>query len=151
VSSTPESRATLSSKFGATVFGATVFGVTVAEGRISNLLGCRWQRMNPGAGFAGNPIESIEEGIHHRGTEAPRRGRSGSERIRIWFVKPFILLAAQNHVFIESPFPRLTLEQRQNQHFLSEHCFVKGINSDRARFEFSFGRCSFPQFFSVPL
>jgi hypothetical protein len=45
----------------------------------------------------------------------------------------FILFAAQNDAFIESPFPRVTLEQRQNQYFLSEHCFVKGINVGRAR------------------
>jgi hypothetical protein len=45
----------------------------------------------------------------------------------------FILLAAQNDAFIESPFPRVTLEQRQNQQFLSERCFVKGINLGRAR------------------
>jgi hypothetical protein len=37
--------------------------------------------MNPGAGFAGNPIESIEEGIHHRGTEAQRH--RGTEKREI--------------------------------------------------------------------
>jgi hypothetical protein len=44
-----------------------------------------------------------------------------------------ILLAAQNDAFIESPFPRVTLEQRQSEQFLSERCFVKGINVGRAR------------------
>jgi hypothetical protein len=62
--------------------------------------------MNLGVGFAGNPIESIEEGIHHRGTEAPRRGRSVSERIRIWFAQPFILHAVEFEVSFASRFPR---------------------------------------------
>jgi hypothetical protein len=31
--------------------------------------------MNPGVGFAGNVIESIEEGIHHRGTEKRKIGQ----------------------------------------------------------------------------
>jgi hypothetical protein len=48
-------------------------------------------------------------------------------------VRRVILLAAQNDAFIESPFPRVTLEQRQNQQFLSERCFVKGINVGRAK------------------
>jgi hypothetical protein len=54
-----------------------------ANGRISNLLGYRRQRMNPGAGFAGNPIESIEEGIYHRGTEKWKIGqRTHSNLVR---------------------------------------------------------------------
>jgi hypothetical protein len=55
----------------------------VGHGRISNLLGYRRQRMNPGAGFAGNPIESIEEGIHRRGTEKRKIGqRTHSHLVR---------------------------------------------------------------------
>jgi hypothetical protein len=115
------------------------------HGRISNLLGCRWQRMNPGVDFAGNPIESIEEGIHHRGTEAPRRGRSGRERIRIWFVKLLILHAVEIDVIVCRPVSAFEANSPLRTQFPEIAGFHNGINSDRARFEFSFGRCSFPE------
>jgi hypothetical protein len=112
-------------------------------GRISNLLGCRWQRMNPGAGFADNPIEAIEEGIHHRGTEAPRRGRSGSERIRIGSFNRLCLAQFEMRSLLNPAisgnciFMISSLRTRKRTHKPS-------LNLDRVQNKFSFGRCSFP-------
>jgi hypothetical protein len=83
-------------------------------------------------------LSTIEFKKSHLREKQPQVGDNSDlhvlERINHEFLTEgrVILLAAQNDAFIESPFPRVTLEQRQNRHFLSESCFVKSINAGRA-------------------